>query len=264
MLKTTEFDGLTDCHGISGYAITRMHQHFYLLDGLLIDSGSSRLGRFSTSFFLANRVRMAALTHVHEDHSGMAYWLKEKLNIPIYLHEGEHREARSPHRLPLYRNIVWGSRKAFNPAPMPPQIFTDRYTIDVIPSPGHSPYHVVFHERKKGWLFTGDLYVAAKQRVSFYTENTLETISSIRHLLALDWEVMLCAHSGIKCDGKNKLKSKLNFLEDIRSQVEDLHNKGLSLQEINKRLFPRRDLWEIVSGGEWSSNRLVSTAIAIN
>lgn len=261
MLKSTNYDGVTDCHGITGSSVARMHIHFYLLDDLLIDTGSSRLGRFSSSFFATQKIRRAALTHVHEDHSGMAHWLTQKLNVPVFLHEGDHSEAALPRRLPLYRNVVWGNRKPFCPASMPARISTERYNLDVIPSPGHSPNHVVFLEKNRGWLFTGDLYVASKQNVSFCTENTLEAVASIRHLLTLDWGTMFCAHSGIKHNGKDKLKLKLDFFESIQNQAEDLRCKGFTLDEINRQLFPKKDLWEIVSRGEWSSYRLISTAI---
>ncbi|MBT9171982.1 MAG: Hydroxyacylglutathione hydrolase GloC [Syntrophomonadaceae bacterium] len=260
MLELINYDGMTDCHGITGNSVTRMHIHFYLLDDLLIDTGSSRLGRISSTFFSRHKIRYAALTHVHEDHSGMAYWLTQKLGIPVFLHEGDHSEAVSPQRLPLYRNVVWGNRRPFYPAAMPPRISTDRYDLDVIPAPGHSPNHVVYHEKSKGWLFTGDLYIATKQNVSFYTENTLQAIASIRHLLTLDWETIFCAHSGIKHNGKEKLRLKLDFFETIQKQVEDLRDKGLSLAEINRYLFPKKDFWELVSRGEWSSFRLISTA----
>jgi glyoxylase-like metal-dependent hydrolase (beta-lactamase superfamily II) len=261
MLEIKNHDGVIDCHGITGFLMFRMHIHFYLLDDLLIDTGSSRLGRYSAPFFLKQPIRCAAITHVHEDHAGMASWIKQNLNIPVYLHEKEHKEAATPLHLPLYRNAAWGIRKAFQADTFPANLETENYKLEVIESPGHSPNHVVFLEKNKGWLFTGDLYIGPKQNVSFYTENTLDAIKSMRHLLKLDWDTIFCAHSGIKISGKEKLAIKLDFFESIRSQVEELYNKGISLIDINKRLFPKKDLWEIVSRGEWSSYRMVSTAI---
>lgn len=261
MLKTKNHDGAIDCHGITGISVTRMNIHFYLIDDILIDTGSALLGRSSIPFFRNNPIKAAALTHVHEDHSGMAAWLKNKLEIPVYLHEGDHAEAVYPVPLPLYRRLVWGKRKPFHATPFPECLKTENYKLDVIPSPGHSSNHVVFHEKNKGWLFTGDLYIGPRQYVAFHTENTLETIKSIKLLLELDWDTIFCSHSGVKTNGKERLKRKLDYLESISYQVKKLHNNGLTMEEINKYIFPKKNLWEFVSRGEWSSYRLVSTAI---
>ena len=36
--------------------------------------------------------------------------------------------------------------------------------LEVVETPGHSPDHVCFFERARGWLFTGDLFLAERQR----------------------------------------------------------------------------------------------------
>ncbi len=264
MLEINNHEGAIDCHGITGHSILRMHVHFYLLDDLLIDTGTSLLGKDSIPFLSKQSIHQAALTHIHEDHSGIASWVKKKFNAPVYLNEKDHKEAASPLYLPFYRRIAWGARKAFQADIFPAHLETKNYKLDIIAAPGHYPNHVVFLEKNKGWIFTGDIYIGPKQNVSFSTENTLDTIKTLKHLLILDWDTIFCAHAGIKTGGKEKMKIKLDFFESIRSQVEDLYNKGIPLKEINKRLFPKKDLWEIFSLGEWSSYRMISTALPLN
>ncbi len=261
MLKAKNHDGIVCCHGITGFSVTRMHIHFYLADDLLIDTGSARLGKQSAGFFRNNTIRRAALTHVHEDHCGMASWLSRNMNARIYLDSRDHEEAVVPSRLPFYRKLAWKDRPGFDAEPMPDHLETERCNLDVIATPGHYPHHVVFHEKTKGWIFTGDLYIAPRQMVAFKTENTRDAIASITHLLNLDWDTLFCAHAGVQANGREKLTAKLDYLESIRSQTKALLAEGIGFEEISRRLFPKKHFWEVVSQGEWSAYRLVSTAV---
>lgn len=261
MLKTKNHNGIVCVHGITGFSVMRMHIHFYLIDDLLIDTGSARLGKQSAGFFRNNNVRRAAITHVHEDHCGMASWLSGNMNVRIYVDSLDHAEAKASSRLPFYRKLAWKDRPGFDPEPMPDRLETEHCTLDVIATPGHYPYHAAFHEKNKGWVFTGDLYVAPRQMVAFKTENTKDAIESIRHLLSLDWDTLFCAHAGARTDGRQKLAAKLDYLESIRSETEAFLAQGIGFEEITRRLFPKKHIWEIVSRGEWSAYRLVATAV---
>ncbi|WP_242848994.1 MBL fold metallo-hydrolase [Syntrophomonas palmitatica] len=65
----------------------RLGIYLYIIDGLLIDTGPYSLRQSSSGFFMENHLQQAALTHVHEDHTGMAAWLQKELRVPVYLHE---------------------------------------------------------------------------------------------------------------------------------------------------------------------------------
>ncbi len=261
MLNVKNHAGLVCCHGITGYSVMRMHIHFYLIDDLLIDTGSARLGKQSAGFFRDHAIRRAAITHVHEDHCGMAFWLQKNRDTRIYIDPRDQAAANAPSRLPIYRKLAWKDRPGFNPEPMPDHLETQHCTLDVIATPGHYPNHLSFHENNKGWVFTGDLYVAPRQMVAFKTENTKDAIESIRHLLSLEWDTLFCAHAGVQTNGREKLAAKLDYLESIRSQTETLLAQGIGFEEISRRLFPKKHLWEIVSRGEWSAYRLVATSV---
>jgi glyoxylase-like metal-dependent hydrolase (beta-lactamase superfamily II) len=114
---------------------------------------------------------------------------------------------------------------------------------------------------RRGWLFSGDLYVRQKQHVSYLDENTADVIATLRRILKLDFDTLFCGHAGVQKDGKTKLRIKLEHFESIQKRVQELYKAGYSVKEITRRLYPKKDLWTIVSGGEWSSYNLIRTAI---
>lgn len=252
-------DGLTFVKVKSGIFPVRLEICLYIAEGVLIDAGSSNILGKTKKLLKKEKISCAAITHVHEDHTGAAAWIKENLKIPVYLHKDSITEAAEKSDIPLYRRIVWGNRDGFTADPMPAFIETGRYRLDVINAPGHHRNHVVFHEKKMGWLFTGDLYVSRRQAVAFKDENISDAINSIKAVLGLDFDTIFCGHSGIQKNGKEKLKAKLDNFLRLREQVDDLKGKGLSAEEINRYLFPKKNLWEIVSRGEWSTMNMVRT-----
>ena len=231
----------------------------YIADGVLIDAGPSNILKETRRLLEKEKIRCAAITHVHEDHTGAAAWIKNNLKVPVYLHKNSIAEASKKSDIPLYRRITWGNRDGFAADPMPLLIRTAKYRFDVIDAPGHHRDHVVFHEKNMGWLFTGDLYVSRRQAVAFKDENINDAINSIEKILHLDFETIFCGHSGIHKDGRGKLKTKLDYFLEFREKVVRLRDNGLSPEEINRKLFPGRNLWETISRGEWSSMNMVRT-----
>ena len=243
----------------SGWFPFRLNVCIYIIDGVLIDAGSPKILKSVKPLLQNEKIDCAAITHIHEDHTGAAAWIKNNLKVPVYLHSGSIDEASKKSHLPLYRNITWGNRDAFIADPMPQFIETNKFRLDVIESPGHHKNHVVFHEKNHGWLFTGDMFVSRKQLVALKDENISDAIKSLTKLVQLDFDKIFCGHSGIRSNGKEKLKSKLDFFLEIRHKVNVLKEEGLSLEEINKRLFPKKNIWEIMSQGEWSTFNIVKT-----
>ncbi|WP_300673061.1 MBL fold metallo-hydrolase [Desulfoluna sp.] len=231
----------------------------YIVDGLLIDAGSGAILKKTRSLIKGNKINSVALTHVHEDHTGAAAWIKESLQVPVYLHRHSIAEASMKSSIPLYRWLVWRNRDAFTADPMPEFIETDKYRFDVINAPGHHQDHVVFHEKSRGWLFSGDLYVSRRQAVAFKDENIGDAIVSIQKILELDFDTIFCGHSGIQKKGKEKLRSKLDYFLTLQEKVRALEKEGLESREIDRRLFPKKNLWTVLSGGEWSSLNMVKT-----
>jgi glyoxylase-like metal-dependent hydrolase (beta-lactamase superfamily II) len=127
-----------------------MKVYLYIVDGLLIDTGPSTLARESSDFFNSHPIQQVALTHIHEDHAGMAAYLQEKIKVPFYLHDESIAEALVEPQLSAYRLNFWGRRPAFKAQPMPDVIKCSRYSFQVIDTPGHHPHHKAFLESEQG------------------------------------------------------------------------------------------------------------------
>jgi glyoxylase-like metal-dependent hydrolase (beta-lactamase superfamily II) len=243
----------------SGIYPFRLKVCLYLADGFLIDAGSGLILKKVKKFLSGRKVDCVGITHVHEDHTGAASWIKDTYNVPVYLHEASIEEASISSSVPLYRQLTWGNRKGFAADTMPEYIETEKYRFDVINAPGHHPHHVVFHEKNKGWLFTGDLYISRKQGVAFKDENISRAIASLEKIIKLDFDTVFCGHSGAQKNGKSRIIDKLNNFIELREKVLYFEKKGMSREEINRELFPEKNLWTFVSGGEWSSLNMVKT-----
>ncbi|PKL17990.1 MAG: Zn-dependent hydrolase [Spirochaetae bacterium HGW-Spirochaetae-5] len=259
MLIKNNDTGLTSITLKSGIFPYQLEICLYIVDGILIDTGSANTLSKLKRVLNKEKISCAAITHVHEDHTGAASWIKRNLNIPVYLHNDSISEAAVKTSIPLYRRLVWGNRDGFDADPMPLFIETGRYRLDVIEAPGHHNNHMVFHEKKMGWLFTGDLYVSRRQLVAFKDENISDAINSIKNLLQLDFKTVFCGHSGIHHNGKEKLKAKLDYFLQIQEQVRYLEKTGLPHEDINRKLFPGKNLWTKISGREWSSLNIIKT-----
>lgn len=262
MKYNTYHQGITNWQGIREMPWNRpfkMSVYLYVVDGLLIDTGPSTLGSESIRFFRDSIINQVALTHIHEDHSGMAAWLQKELKVPVYLHKESMAEAAVEPELVKYRREIWGRRPAFQAYSIPEQIATDQYRFEVIDTPGHYQHHKAFLEPDQGWLFSGDLLVNLKPRSIFREENMSEMINSLGKICALDFDTVFCSHTGIFENGRNICHKKLDYLLDLRGRVRELRNKGLKDKEIADRLFPEEDKVGMVTNGDFSPYFLVST-----
>ncbi len=233
--------------------------YLYAIDGLLIDCGPDCMRDDISAFLKTQKLSKLVLTHMHEDHCGMAAWVQENLKLPIYINPSDIDEARRDGQYAEYRRLTWGERPAFSPLPLADKIETEKYCFDVIETPGHMAHHNILLEKNQGWLFSGDLYVRSKIRFCAAEENMAQYIDSLEKVLALDYDRVFCCHAGVLENGKQKLKSKLDFLKDLQGQVNKLRCQGLSDREIDSRLFPEEQIITAISDGEWSSYNIIKT-----
>jgi len=259
VLKSSHHHDISIAQGTASLLGSKINIFLYVIDGLVIDTGPSRIARDSRAFFNQLVIEQVALTHVHEDHSGMAAWLQSTQNVPVYLHNNSLAYAQQIGSYPLYRQIMWGKRPPFQPQAIPEHIYTNKYSFQVIDAPGHTTAHTIFYEKNQGWLFPGDLYLGTRQWVAFYEEDLTQTIDSIKKILALDFDTLFCAHSGVELEGKKKLAQKLDFLMALQKQVDDMRCQGFNNQQIDTKLFPKKQPITYLSRGEWSSYNMIRT-----
>lgn len=259
MFEYNKYKDVTIASGRAGAAAGGIKICLFLVDGLLIDCGPQSMGADIRKFCLSHEISQLAITHMHEDHCGMAFWIQENLDIPVYLHAGALDEASRDGAHAMFRRAAWGERPAFNARPMPDVIKTGKYSFQAVHTPGHLPHHCAFFEKKQGWLFSGDLFVNPAPRFCSSGENMAQLISSIEKLLTLDFGVMFCAHSGVLENGRELLVQKLNYLYSFREKVRFLRRDGLTDREIDAQLFPSHQGRADSSNGEWSSYNMVRT-----
>jgi hydroxyacylglutathione hydrolase len=109
---------------------------------VIVDPGSD----FEVDQFLrAHGLKLEAilLTHHHDDHIGGAYTLKEKWNVPVYA------PLKNKTEIPFATHYVSEGEEV--------SFLQDELTLDVIELSGHTHGHVGFVDRKRAWLFSGDV-----------------------------------------------------------------------------------------------------------
>ncbi|MBI2981710.1 MAG: hypothetical protein HYY44_05400, partial [Deltaproteobacteria bacterium] len=132
-----------------------------------------------------------------------------------------------------------------------------RYSFEVINLPGHSEDMHVFYERKEGWLFSGDLFIAARRSYWRREEDPLKTMTSLRKALALDFDSLFCGHAPVLKKGKEALKRKLDFMEEIQAKAKKFQEEGLGVPLVTKKLFGGENIVPVVTRGDFSRQRLI-------
>lgn len=261
MVEVTRFEGVTVGRVRARLLATTVPFHLYFVDGLLVDTGPYSLRREIEPFLRELPIEQVAVTHLHEDHCGLASMLASR-GLPVHC-PGESVEdaAREP-RLPLYRRLIWGRRPPFPAKPLPDVLRAGARIFQVLGAPGHTADHAAFYEPERGWLFTGDLFLTPRPKLVFREEDLSATLRTLTNLAGLEVRVLFDTHAGPLCDGRRLLGEKRHYLEELGSRVAALRRKGLSDPAIDRRLFPRRPALTYLSRGEWSSLQMVRTAPA--
>jgi glyoxylase-like metal-dependent hydrolase (beta-lactamase superfamily II) len=175
-------DGL---RAVNVYAL-RADDALVLVDsGWAVDAARERLGQaldaLGNSF---TDVRRFLVTHVHRDHYTQAILLRREFGTPVALGHGEQEAihaAQDTTRVPLQHQLMQlrrggagaladrltalGGLEDVNPKDFEPPdtwlhpgdvIPVDGRVLDVVPTPGHTRGHVVFHDVDGELLFAGD------------------------------------------------------------------------------------------------------------
>lgn len=230
----------------------------YLVDGLLVDSGPPNLARAVRRLVGELAVRQCVTTHHHEDHSGNHGVLATELRITPLVHASAlPRLAEADTHFQLYRRVAWGRRPGAPAAALGDRLDTPRFRFQVIHTPGHAADHVALFEPERGWLFSGDLYLAPRLRYLRADEDVHAMIDSLRRVVALEPAVLFCQHRGRVDDGAARLRQKLDFLVELGGRIHDLHDRGWSEPAIARALPGSDLLWRMWTGGDFSKRNFV-------
>lgn len=261
-MRIHKFEDLTQAEFEITLAGQSLVVSVFLIDGMLIDTGPSKVKEALISLFDQWEISEVVLTHHHEDHTGLASYLQKERHIPIYIHEMGIPNAIHKMKLPLYRKVFWGEREPFQPVPLEIVHRTPKYTWDVIHTPGHAHDHVALYNREKRWMFGGDLFVQPTPKSLFAFESVPKIIESLQKILTYDFDVYICSHAGVILSGREAIEEKLDYLIGVQVEVLALYEKGTSPCEIQKRMFPKRHPMQYFSLFENSPRHIVNSILS--
>lgn len=224
----------------------------YRVRDVLIDCAFPRIREEVAALLHVEPVRGAILTHAHEDHAGNASLL-QALRIPTQLAADTAAALAHPKRLRAYRHYTWGSPPALVGALTP---FSDP-SLELIRAPGHSPDHHVVWDASTGTLFSADLFLGVKVRLSHRYESPRTTEQELRRWIAIGPERVFCAHRGLVPGGAKALSAKAEWLAEMIGRVADAITRGESDDAITRRLLGGEDRTGIVSFGEYANINFV-------
>lgn len=238
--------------------------YVYQLGDTMIDTGQSHSRREVVSHLSGFRNERILLTHFHEDHSGNAGYLSRKWNIPVYAHPSGGDILRKGYKMSPLGILMNGSvDKVFTKPLHEGQIIdTGKGTLQPVYTPGHSHDHYAYYVKEKGWLFSGDLYVADKIKYFSDFESMKQQIESLKILCKLDFDVLLCSHNPKLINGKNKLFVKLQDLEDFYGKVLELYYKGYDISSILRETGRKENsFYNIVTLGSFNAVNMVKSVL---
>lgn len=179
----------------------------------VIDPGPEDAAHLAEIQRTAGRIGLILLTHDHPDHAPGALPLSESTGAPI-------RAARLP---------AGGDRLRDGE-----QVGSDRATLQVIATPGHSPDHLAFWSAEGKALFTGDAVLGRGTSVLDPPEGDLVAyLRSLRRMRELAPATIYPGHGPVVLGGSAKLDEYLEHRAMRDGQILDALAEGpRSIEEL--------------------------------
>jgi glyoxylase-like metal-dependent hydrolase (beta-lactamase superfamily II) len=189
-------------HFVNAYLV-REPDGFTLVDTTV---GGSADGLIAAAREAGGEIRRIALTHGHSDHVGSLDALLKQLGGGVEVLMGE-LDARIHVGEPVVEGKPKGSWAKLETKPDTLLRGGERIgSLEVVPSPGHTPGHVAFLDTRERALIAGDTFTSYwrteipnrfTQRfplATMGTQDRRQVVESARALRALAPEVLVCGH----------------------------------------------------------------------
>ncbi len=264
-VKSLKLEELTG-YRFSIFRFNTNMQSVYLfhIGDTLIDTGQSKSREEVVKKLDALNIKKIILTHHHEDHTGNAAYLSRRYEVPVYAHPKCVQMLKVGLKLPPLGAIISGGVEKVRAKKLLEDeiIETGDYTLKPVYTPGHTSDHYSFYMKEKGWLFSGDLYVADKIKYFSDNESMKQQIESLEKLCALDFDVLLCSHNPKLENGKKHLEKKLQGFKEFYEKVLFLHSKGYNFNSILKETGRKENnFYNIVTLGSFNAINMVKSVL---
>ena len=253
--------------GTSWWGKPGIYVHSFLIDGILIDTGHPYIEKAFLEKLDSERITKIILTHHHEDHSGNVEAIKRRYKIKAYSSTMCSELMLDPPPLEPARRFTWGQNQPADLISLDTsqKVETDSYSFEIINTPGHAIDQISLFERNKGWLFSGDLFIHDYVKSFMRDENIYQQIVSVKKLLQLDFDALICNHQPVFGNGKMRLQNKLQFLEDFVGKVAEQFSKTPSISQTMKALkLKENHFLRAFSFGQLSMRNMVLSVTSEN
>jgi glyoxylase-like metal-dependent hydrolase (beta-lactamase superfamily II) len=234
----------------------------YQLGDTLIDSGPAATAPELLAWARGRGIRRVVHTHHHEDHTGGSALLARELGVEVLAPEATVGALHRPYAIPPYRSLVWGQPLPCPQArPLPERLVVAGMELVPLATPGHAHDHVAYWAPERGWLLSGDLYVARRVVYLRGVENAPLHLASLRRVLALGPRRLLCGHAGAVDDAATALAARIAHWEEVGAAARRLYEEGASLAAIRRRLVGKEGLMTWLSLGDFSKRNLIASLL---
>jgi glyoxylase-like metal-dependent hydrolase (beta-lactamase superfamily II) len=242
LVKPYDFDKIKGYQlGWSLFGPPLMTVYCFVTGDLMVDTGQSHMRKEALEIARDNGIKRIILTHHHEDHSGNAAAIKRETGTEVYGHLLTVEKMSALFKILPYQKYVWGKAGPLKIEPVPETIETNLGEMIPVHTPGHSKDHTVYFIKNAGILFSGDLYLADKIKFFRSDENMGTQIESLKKILKLEFQILLCSHYPKLENGRERIAQKLLFLEDLYGSIIALWEKGMPEKQIFKTLRLKED-----------------------
>lgn len=241
---------------IFGYCLDEVNA--FLVDGLLIDTGPSTLGREMVKACNKYHLEQIVNTHHHEDHIGNNAILQRKFCIPVRAHREALPAIRQPRenlKLSLYQRFLWGEPAPAKARRVGKIIQTRHYRFRVIFTPGHSRDHICLYEVNRGWLFGGDLVCHNHTKNFNLLQDKSLILDSLKKIARFNISVLFCGSEGVVLDPGTWIQKRIEYLEK--------HDE-ISLENKNRRFKSKWALNKQSQLGQDISNKKIAESSRIS
>ena len=229
----------------------------YLVDDLLIDTGCYNT-RWELVDYLVNKdVSLAVNTHHHIDHIGGNKVIMDRLKVPVFAPRDSVTIIGGKQDIFPFQEDLWGCPEPCLVNALGDTINTAHYTLDVVHTAGHTPDHVVFLLREKGWLFTGDEFLTEKPNSAGKNEDNRLILKALKRMLALEPSLLITSSGKIYDNAPDVLRRNISYLEKIKDRILSMKNKGLGTNEIVFELFGGETWLKEFTGGRFCRENFV-------